>query len=208
MGLAELDQSVYSLSVTKPTGKEQLVQVGLERFLTDGYAATGINTILDQAGVPKGSFYHHFESKEAFAVEVVRAYAEAERVRFVEFASAAKGSPLERLRKYFKTMIAVHGQSAAVSGCLLGSVSLEAAEHSEALRSAARVGFDGWQAGIAELLGAAIAAGELPKSADADELAALIVDHWEGAHVRAKAEQSDRPLELFQRFTFGTLLKA
>ncbi len=192
--------------MAKPTGKEQLVQVGLQRFLKDGYAATGINTILEDAGVPKGSFYHHFESKEAFAAEVVRSYSNSERFRFVELTTKSKGSPLERLKKYFKAMIAAHGRAAEVSGCLLGAVSLEIAEHSDELRREARLGLDGWQAGIAELLRAAITEGELAKTADADELAALIVDHWEGAQVRAKAEQSDKPLDRFLRFTFRSLL--
>lgn len=190
------------------SGKEQLVQVGLTRFLADGYAATGINTILEQAGVPKGSFYHHFASKEAFAVEVLKHYAAGEDARFIEHASAKKLSPLARLQRYFKAMVTVHGYGTPVSGCLLGTLSVEVAEHSDVVRQATRAALDGWQSGIAELLQAAISEGELAKSSDVNELAALIVAHWQGSLVRMKAEQSNRPLELFLRFTFGTLLKA
>ena len=189
------------------SGKEQLVQVGLTRFLADGYAATGINAILEEAGVPKGSFYYHFASKEAFAIEVLKAYTAGEDARFAEHASVSKHPPLERLRRYFKAMITAHGYASPVSGCLLGVLSLEVAEHSEAVRKATRAGLEGWQAAIAELLDAAIGVGELSKDSDTSELAALVVAHWQGALVRMKAEQSNRPLELFLRFTFGTLLK-
>lgn len=195
-------------SLVATSGKEQLVQVGLTRFLADGYAATGINTILEEAGVPKGSFYHHFASKEAFAVEVLKAYTAGEDARFAEHAAVSKLAPLERLRRYFKAMIVAHGYSSPISGCLLGVLSLEVAEHSEVVRKATRAGLDGWQAGIAEVLDAAVAAGELPEDSETSELAALIVAHWQGALVRMKSEQSNRPLELFLRFTFGRLLKA
>jgi TetR/AcrR family transcriptional repressor of nem operon len=194
--------------VATSSGKEQLLQVGLTRFLADGYAATGINTILEQAGVPKGSFYHHFASKEAFAVEVLKLYASGEDARFAEHASSKKRPPLARLQAYFKAMIAAHGHGAEVSGCLLGGLSAEVCEHSDLVRNATRGALDSWQAAIAELLQAAVKEGQLPKSSDVNELAALIVAHWQGALLRMKAEQSNRPLELFLRFTFGTLLKS
>ena len=206
--LDRTDWSVYALIVSTSTGRELLVQAGLQRFLADGYAATGINTILQDAGVPKGSFYHHFASKEAFAVDVLRAYAACEVARCTEIFGETKLSPLKRLRKYFKAMIIAHGHAAPVSGCLLGALSLELVEHSPELRRETRAAFDHWQSSIAALLSAAVAEGELPKSANTGDLSALIVNHWEGAHVRAKAEQSDKPFDLFMRFTFDTLLKA
>ena len=57
-----------------PNTRENLIRVGVGMLHESGYAATGIKEIVDAAGVPKGSFYNHFESKEAFGKEVVDFY--------------------------------------------------------------------------------------------------------------------------------------
>ena len=51
--------------------RDHLLQVGLRQIHAMGYSATGVNEILEEAKVPKGSFYHHFASKEDFAKEVL-----------------------------------------------------------------------------------------------------------------------------------------
>jgi TetR/AcrR family transcriptional regulator, transcriptional repressor for nem operon len=53
----------------------------------------------------------------------------------------------------------------------------------------------------------AVEAKELPKTVKPDEVAALLVSGWEGAQVRAKADQSDKALELFFNYAFHVLLK-
>jgi TetR/AcrR family transcriptional repressor of nem operon len=58
---------------TKST-REHLIDVGLELMHQDGYNATGLSDILKGADVPKGSFYHHFGSKEDFAAAVLERY--------------------------------------------------------------------------------------------------------------------------------------
>jgi AcrR family transcriptional regulator len=50
--------------MANPSTREQLLQVGLLAFHQHGYTATGIQEILESAKIPKGSFYHHFGSKE------------------------------------------------------------------------------------------------------------------------------------------------
>jgi TetR/AcrR family transcriptional regulator, transcriptional repressor for nem operon len=62
---------------TKST-REQLIDAGLRLIHQNGYIATGLKEILDAAGVPKGSFYHHFSSKEEFAKAVLEKYAARE----------------------------------------------------------------------------------------------------------------------------------
>jgi hypothetical protein len=54
--------------------REELIEVGLKQIHSAGYTATGINQILELADVPKGSFYHHFASKDAFAKEILEHY--------------------------------------------------------------------------------------------------------------------------------------
>ena len=187
--------------------REELIEVGLKQIHSAGYTATGINQILELADVPKGSFYHHFASKDAFAKEVLEHYNSGEEQRWKSFLEDTKLSPLKRLRKYFKEMIAIYGRRGRSAGCLLGNMTLDVAEHNPALRGVLRKSFDCWQNAIAKTIREAIEQQELPKTANANELAALLVNNWEGAQVRAKAEQSDKPLELFLDVAFNVLLK-
>jgi len=187
--------------------REELIEVGLKQIHSAGYTATGINQILELADVPKGSFYHHFASKDAFAKEILEHYNFGEQERWESFLGDTKVSPLKRLRKYFKEMIAIYGRRGRSAGCLLGNMTLEIAEHNQELRGVLRKSFDRWQNAIAKTIREAIEQHELPKAANADELAAVVVNAWEGAQVRSKAEQSDKPLELFLDVTFNVLLK-
>jgi TetR/AcrR family transcriptional repressor of nem operon len=187
--------------------REELIEVGLKQIHSAGYTATGINQILELADVPKGSFYHHFASKDAFAKEVLEHYNSGEEQRWKSFLEDTKVSPLKRLRRYFKEMIAIYGRRGRSAGCLLGNMTLEIAEHNPKLRGVLRKSFDCWQNAMAKTIREAIEQQELPKTANANELAALLVNNWEGAQVRAKAEQSDKPLELFLDVAFNVLLK-
>jgi TetR/AcrR family transcriptional regulator, transcriptional repressor for nem operon len=193
--------------MAKLTTKENLIEVGLKLMRSTGYTATGINQVLESAGVPKGSFYHHFATKDDFVKEVLQRYSAHEFER-VDRVLNTTGSPLKRLRKYFREMITYNGRkSGPISGCLLGNLSLEMAGQNQEIRDLLQEAFNGWQAAIAKTLREAVNSQELPKTARIDDLAALIINGWEGAQVRAKTEQSDKPLELFFDNTFNLLLK-
>jgi TetR/AcrR family transcriptional repressor of nem operon len=188
--------------------RDALIQAGLAAFQIEGYNATGISDILERAGANKGSFYHLFPSKEAFAIAVLQTYAMGEMTRWINAFGENALSPMKRLRKYLKQMIAAYGRASGLSGCFLGSLCLEVADQSEEMRMQLRGIMAAWQSAIADLLQQAKDAGELPKLAQPEELAELIIAHWEGAHVRAKAVDSDKPFDLFLRFTFDVLLKS
>ena len=83
-----------------PDTRKNLVQVGLRMLHADGYAATGIQSIVEGADVPKGSFYNHFASKEAFGAEVLGAYFDRNEGKLHAILSNAKAAPRERLEAY------------------------------------------------------------------------------------------------------------
>ncbi|WP_047487652.1 TetR/AcrR family transcriptional regulator [Terriglobus sp. TAA 43] len=190
------------------TTRENLIEVGLELVRSAGYSATGINQILEVAKIPKGSFYHHFSTKDEFVMEVIRRYAAGELDRLERNLDDSTRSPMKKLRRYFKDLMATYGRRGGpIAGCLLGNLSLEIGGQNAEIRSLLSTIFDAWQNSLAKTIREAIAANELPKTAKADDLAALLVNGWEGAQVRAKADQSDKPLELFFDNTFNVLLK-
>jgi len=114
---------------------------------------------------------------------------------------------LKRLRRYFEELISVYGQGGEISGCLMGSLSLEVADHSPRMRSELQGVFAVWQKGIADVLQEAIQRGDLAKSMRPDALAEFLLNSYEGALIRMKAEKSDKPLENFLHFAFDVLLK-
>jgi TetR/AcrR family transcriptional repressor of nem operon len=194
--------------MSKETTREKLISVGLRLIRSAGYTATGINQILEAAQIPKGSFYHHFSTKDEFVMEVVRRYAAGEQERVERLLDGSNISPLKRLRRYFKNLIGTYGsQGGPIAGCLLGNLSLEIAGQNEEIRILLGQAFNAWQNAIAKTIREAIEKQELPKTTRADDLSALLVNGWEGAQVRAKTEQSDKPLELFFDNAFNVLLK-
>ena len=187
--------------------RNHLLQVGLRRIHATGYASTGVKEILDDADVPKGSFYHHFASKEAFAKEVLELYVREENERAEKILRDGKAAPLKRLRRHFEELIAVYGPTAKVSGCLAGNLSLEMADHSDSIQSLLHLFFSNWQTGVAGILQEAIDRGDLTKSNKPQELASFLLNTYEGALLRSKADRSSKPLENFLHFAFNVLLK-
>jgi len=192
---------------TASTTREHLLEVGLRQLRSTGYTATGVKEVLDLAKVPKGSFYHYFPSKEAFVGELFERYAEQELARAQRLLSDTSTPPLKRLRHYFEELISVYGHRAEISGCLIGNMSLEVADHSPKLQGQLQSIYTYWQGDIADVLRQAIKRGDLKKSTKPDALAEFILNSYEGALVRMKAEQSDLPLQNFLYFVFDVLLK-
>ncbi len=187
--------------------RDHLLQIGLRRIHSMGYASTGVKEILDEANVPKGSFYHHFASKEAFAKEVLGLYVRGEHERTVKILGDRKTAPLKRLRRYFEELIAVYGPTAKISGCMVGNLSLEMADHSDSIQARLHQTLSTWQTGIAAVLQEAIDRGDLAKTNKPQELASFLLNNYEGALLRSKADRSGKPLEIFLYFTFNVLLK-
>ncbi|BHO58354.1 TetR family transcriptional regulator [Burkholderia contaminans] len=182
-----------------------LLRTGLEILTEKGFSATGLDEILGRAGVPKGSFYHYFDSKEAFGLELIDRYAEFFARKLDRHFSQPERSPLARVRAFVDDARDGMARHAYSRGCLIGNLGQEMGTLPESFRARLRATFEDWQHRLAECLRAAQQAGELADSADPAELAAFFWIGWEGAVLRAKLERSDGPLVLFAQFFFNGL---
>jgi TetR/AcrR family transcriptional regulator, transcriptional repressor for nem operon len=190
---------------TKST-RDHLIDVGLELMHQHGYNATGLTEILKAADVPKGSFYHHFGSKEDFAAAALERYTTREAEHSAAVLSGSRIPPLKRLRRYFTDLLKFYGQKGAIPGCMMGRFSLEIAAANPQLRRQISASFAHWQHTIATVIRQAITQKELPADTDPESLAGFLLNSWEGALLRSQAEQSDSPLETFMRHVFDGLL--
>jgi TetR/AcrR family transcriptional regulator, transcriptional repressor for nem operon len=190
--------------------RDRLIESALDVFHARGYNGSGVQDIVDAAGVPKGSFYNHFDSKEALGVEVVRAYTDLVGAYVVEAGAAdilaGDGTPLERIRRYFEAVIEQNASCGVRKGCLLGNFATELAPHSAEIARAVTAALDNWSAAVAQALAQAQEAGELSKDADVDALARYLVDGYEGAAARAKLIGDRTPMDEFIKTTFDFLL--
>jgi TetR/AcrR family transcriptional repressor of nem operon len=190
---------------TKST-RDHLIDVGVGLMHRNGYNATGLTDILQAADVPKGSFYHHFGSKEDFAAAALEKYGMRERDHAAAILNDIAIPPLKRLRRYFRDLMKIYGQEGAIPGCMMGRFSLEIAEESPQLRKQISATFDHWQHTIATVIGQAVAQKELPAGTDSELLAGFLLNSWEGALLRSQAEKSNAALETFMRYVFDGLL--
>ncbi|MEY4576907.1 MAG: hypothetical protein RL701_1610 [Pseudomonadota bacterium] len=173
---------------------ERLLAAGLELFLRQGYNGTGIQQITDQAGVPKGSFYNHFASKEAFAAAVVDRYARYSQRSWERMMRGAPVAPLAAIRHVFAAMSDYHERATCPSGCLIGNLAAEVAVASEQCRERLLAAQLGWRERLAGLISAGQAKGEIRNDIDPLALSALTWSVWEGALLRMKVEGSVSPL--------------
>lgn len=193
--------------MTEKSTRDHLIDVGLGLMHQNGFNATGLNDLLKAADVPKGSFYHHFGSKEDFAAAALERYGMRERAHAAAILNDATVPPLKRLRRYFSDLARIYGRKGAIPGCMMGRFSLEIAEVSPILRRQISATFEHWQYTIAMVIQQAIAQKELPADTDAESLAGFLLNSWEGALLRSQAEKNDAPLEIFQRHALDALAK-
>lgn len=191
----------------KPDTREKLIQAGILAIHASGYGGTGIQSIVEMADVPKGSFYNFFPSKEAFAAEVIDAYSNRGQERLRSYLLNRNVAPLARLEGYFDDRIEAFRAAQYVRGCLMGNFSAEAADHSALIREGLTKHFGAW----CDLLEACIAEGqkqgEISNQFTASLLAKFVLNSWEGALLRMRAEKSDIPLLDFKEIVFKKLFE-
>ena len=189
--------------MAQPNTQQKLIDAGTELFLQRGYNDTGIQDILRHAGVPKGSFYHHFSSKECFGLAVVNHYAEQAAQALDETLGDSQAPALERVRLFFVEAFAEFEESDCRVGCLLGTLGQELAQSNDSFRQVIDAHLHVWAARIAECLEEAKSKGELSEACDATQMAQLLIDAFQGAALRMKLERNPDALQRFLRHYFS-----
>ncbi|MBI4805744.1 MAG: TetR family transcriptional regulator C-terminal domain-containing protein [Desulfovibrio sp.] len=174
---------------------------------SQGFHKTGLKEILDAAGVPKGSFYFYFKSKEEFGLALVDYLAQSMRQLSAPILQDKTVPPLERLSRFF-TMLSQSLKAAGFErGCPIGNLAQEMSDLSPGMREHLKNAMAAFCKGTTAVLQEAMESGELSGNLDPAEAASFIFDAWEGALLRMKAEKSSAPLERFHSFIFNRLLR-
>jgi TetR/AcrR family transcriptional regulator, transcriptional repressor for nem operon len=190
--------------MSRPSLRAKFLASAVKTFQTKGFKSSTIEDIADAAGAFKGSFYNHFNSKEAVAVATVELYTE---VGIGMLAMKGPPSPIKRLRKHFELMAAYQRKHHFPQGCLLANFSAELADETVGLRKALNEAMKRWYKAVATVVRQAQDAGEINKRHNPDQLARYLVNAWEGTNVRVRASKSSIPVDDFFKVTFEEMLR-
>lgn len=180
----------------------RLLDAGEEVIRSTSFAETGISDVLQVAEVPKGSFYHYFDSKEAFGIAVAHHYHDMQMAGARRCFADTSKTPIQRLRGFFEDARADMAKRGFGDGCLMCNLSTELA----AAKPEFQVILDThWIALVAEMSGA-IAEVDMADLNLAhltpDQAADWLMNAWAGALTRMKASRDDTPLALFMLTIF------
>jgi TetR/AcrR family transcriptional regulator, transcriptional repressor for nem operon len=181
--------------------QQQLLEQGMAMLLRHGYNNLGLAALLEATKIPKGSFYHYFDSKEDFGLQVVDLYLQGAHAGLDQCLGDRSLRPLQRVRRFFETTAEKY-RAEGYLGCLLGGLGQELSGVSEKFRRKVEQCFREIAGRIAGTLGEAIEAGDLPKSTDAEKMAELLVNCWEGAALRTRLQRDPAPLRQMLDFYF------
>ena len=201
MMLCGRDDRSYAASMNSQarTDKRDLILAkGAQVMTRRGYHGTGVLEIVQAAGIPKGSFYHYFASKEAFALQALE-HLYGPRLRRYEAALAERSlRPCERILRYYAELLGHFSrQECPENHCFIGSLSFEMAELSQPIGQRVESILRHSIAILSNCLEEARQDGELEPDTDCQALAEFIGNAWEGALLRMKVGRSVAPLTIF-----------
>ena len=190
--------------MAKPNVREKLIEAALKTLLAGGFNGVGVQEITDAAGVPKGSFYNHFDSKETLGAEIVERYGMNNTRRGILLDKNVP--PLRRLRTHFKALNDVFIDSKFQRGCLLGNFSAELANQSAVIRNSLANLFERWTEDLEIAIKDAQAEGAVSSDFKAADIAAFLLDAYEGALLRARVQRDRAPFDRFMKLAFERIL--
>lgn len=191
-----------------PPTKTHILRCGERLIAAKGFVGVGLTEILAEAGVPKGSFYHYFGSKERFGEALLAQYLERYLAQMdALLAPDAQGTPArDRLMRYWSywnvSQCGSHqgdagdvSHEAAGSKCLVVKLSAEVADMSEPMRMALRQGTDDIVQRLAQCLQACVAEGSVPQTIAPAAAAVSLYQMWLGASLLSKLRRDGSALE-------------
>lgn len=190
----------------KTDAKTALLRAGARIVHRKGFNDAGLQEILEEAQVPKGSFYFYFKSKEDFGLRLIDYFADFQLNRADEMSSTQEGPYLDRLRRYLDWQGDYMEANGYQGGCPFGNLSQEMADRNDRFREKLQDVFSRLRNHIAQTLTAAQEAGEIDPALDPRETADWILSAWQGVLMQMKVTKSGYSRRAFNHMVFDRLL--
>jgi TetR/AcrR family transcriptional repressor of nem operon len=172
-----------------PDTRQRILDTAQRVMARKGYSGVGINEVLAEAGVPKGSFYHYFASKDAFGEALLQSYFAGYLAEMDDLLERPGSPAAERLAAYWQHWRETQSFDECQGKCLAVKLGAEVADMSEPMRLAMK------DARLAGLIAAGRRDGSLPGGGDPGEMGRALYDLWLGASIMAKIQRSLAPLD-------------
>lgn len=192
--------------MVKENTREKILEAGAALVHRKGFNNTGLKEILDTSGVPKGSFYFYFKSKEDFGLALVDYYSERIAAMARTCFDDDSKPHLDRLRSFYQRIYARVEAEGCERGCPIGNLCQEMSDLSPVFRLRLESATESLALGVTELLRRAKDVGEVSIDLDPEETGWFIMSSWQGALLTMKVTKSTEPLRRFFRFIFGNIL--
>lgn len=175
--------------------RDNIVAVGQRIMAGKGFSAVGLNEILATAGVPKGSFYHYFGSKDAFGEALLAKYFEDYLADMDRLFQESGKTMAQRLVNYFASWRSNQSFDDCQGKCLAVKLGAEVADLSEPMRLTLKQGTADIVARLAYAIEHGAADGSLKPQGDPAQLADSLYQLWLGASVMAKIVRNASPFD-------------
>lgn len=186
--------------------RDKILDAGVDIIAKKGFNGIGIQEILNEVHIPKGSFYHYFKSKEDFGIQVIKKHSEDSLVYINSFLEDTSLSPLQRIYSLFEDVQKIYLKKDFKEGCLLGNCSTELGGQKTSFSSTLENEFLKMEDEFIKCLEEAQTLGELKTDYSTEDLASFIVNGWEGALLRMKASRNLEPMKKFVEFLKNKIL--
>jgi len=185
------------MSAVATTTKERILDAAEEIMLQKSFHSVGLNEILASVKVPKGSFYHYFQSKEQFGVELLRHYVREASLykRKMLLSADVEPDPLKRLSAYFDCNISKTYENACRCSCLVVKLATEVASFSDGMREVLAEGMREWRGFLQGLILEGQTKGVIRRDIDPAASSEWVQDLWTGATHRSQIERNVAPLQ-------------
>lgn len=184
--------------------RQHILDTGRKLIAGKGFSSVGLNEILLAASVPKGSFYHYFDSKEQYGCSLLESYFDGYLTHIDELFDSTTLSARERLLSYWRQWMETQCDDCPDSKCLVVKLSAEVTDLSETMRRALHDGTDGVISRIGDCIDAGVADQSLP-TLDGRATAQMLYQLWLGASLLGKIQRSRAPMELAMAVTLKVL---
>jgi len=188
------------------TTRQRLIITGAKAMSKKSYHAVGIQEILTEVGVPKGSFYYYFDSKETFGVAIIEYYGEHLANIIREKLLDSAHSPRERIREYYLSIRNFYAANGCGQGCLIAKFATEVANLNPRMRDALKIEFDKWLDLFSTCIKEGQNLGEINSDLDPESLAEFLYTSWEGVLIRMQVNQNLTSIDNFINYAFDRIL--
>ena len=176
--------------------KQHILHTARPIIAGKGFAAVGLNEILTAAGIPKGSFYYYFTSKDHFGETLLDSYFTEYLDRLDGILFQQQGTAASRLMSYWLAWEETQNSQDAENMCLAVKLGGEVSDLSEAMREALRKGTTKIMDRLSACIETGMAEGSIPIKLDAQLTGAQLYALWVGASLLEKIHRDGRLFEI------------